>query len=65
MTRSTQNVNRSLVPRATQKLRRMYIDFWGPYKTPIIGGSRYMLTIIDDFSRKLWIYLTKARSEVY
>lgn len=65
MTKSTQNVNRSLAPRATQKLERVHMDFWGPYKTPTIGGSRYMLTVTDDFSRKSWIYLTKERSEVY
>ena len=65
MTRSTQNVNRSPAPRATQKLGRVHMDFWGPYKTPTIGGNRYMLTITDDFSRKSWIYLTKERSEVY
>jgi hypothetical protein len=65
MTKSTQNINMTPVARAIQKLERVYMDFWGPYKTPTIGGNKYMLTIIDDFSRKLWIYLTKERSEVY
>jgi hypothetical protein len=65
MTKSTQNVSRTPVDRAIQKLERVHMDFWGPYKTPSIGGSRYMLTITDDFSRKSWIYLTKERSEVY
>jgi hypothetical protein len=41
------------------------MDFWGLYETPTIGGSRYMLIVIDDFSRKSWIYLTKDRREVY
>jgi hypothetical protein len=65
MTKSTQKVTRTPAPRVTQKLERVHMDFWGPYETPTIGGSRYMLTVTDDFSRKSWIYLTKDRREVY
>lgn len=65
MTKSTQKISRMPASRATQRLERVHMDFWGPYETPTIGGSRYMLTITDDFSRKSWIYLTKQRSEVY
>ncbi|XP_042038432.1 uncharacterized mitochondrial protein AtMg00300-like [Salvia splendens] len=28
-------------------------DVWGPAQTQSIGGGRYFLTIIDDYSRKL------------
>jgi hypothetical protein len=52
MTKSTQKVIRTPAARAIQKLERVHMDFWGPYKTPIIGGSKYMLTITNDFSRK-------------
>ena len=65
MTKSTQVITKTAAPRATQKLERAHMDFWGPYKTPTIGGSRYMLTITDDFSRKSWIYLTRGRTDVY
>jgi transposase InsO family protein len=41
------------------------MNFWGSCKTPTIDGSKYMLIITDDFSRKSWIYLTRDRSEVY
>ena len=64
-TKSTQDTSKTPASRATQKLERAYMDFWGPYKTPTLGGSRYMLTITDDFSRKSWIYLTKDRTLVY
>ena len=33
-------------------------------KTPSIGGARYFLTFIDDFSRKIWMYVLKSKSEV-
>jgi hypothetical protein len=65
MTKGTQKVTRIPAPQATQKLERVHIDFWGPYETPTIGRSRYVLTVTDDFSRKSWIYPTKDRREVY
>jgi len=30
-----------------------------------IGGNKYFLTFIDDFSRKTWIYLLKSKDEVF
>ena len=32
---------------------------WGPMKEASMGGSRYFISIIDDFSRKVWIYPLK------
>ena len=29
------------------------------------GGARYFVTFIDDFSRKLWVYLMRKKSEVF
>lgn len=28
----------------------------GPSRKPSLGGARYMLAIIDDYSRKVWPY---------
>jgi len=33
-------------------------------KTPSIGGARYFLTFIDDFSCKIWVYVLKSKKEV-
>jgi len=30
-----------------------------------VGGNKYFLTFIDDFSRKTWIYLLKSKGEVF
>lgn len=32
---------------------------------PSIGGKRYMLTFIDDYSRKVWVYFLKHKDEVF
>jgi hypothetical protein len=38
---------------------------WGPTKEASMGGSRYFVTFTDDFSRKLWVYFMKQKSEVF
>jgi hypothetical protein len=34
-------------------------------KNMSLGGARYYLTVIDDFSRKMWVYPLKAKSECF
>jgi len=34
-------------------------------KTTSLGGTRYFVTFIDDFSRKTHVYLLKAKGEVF
>ena len=34
----------------------IHSDLWGPSRVPSKGGAFYMLTIIDDFSRKVWAF---------
>ena len=29
------------------------------------GGGRYMLTFIDDYSRKVWVYILKHKNNVF
>jgi len=48
--------------RAQKLLGRIHMDFWGPYKTKGPRGEAFMLTITDDYSRKVWVFATGARS---
>jgi hypothetical protein len=43
----------------------VHSDLWGASRKLCIGGSRYMLTIIDDYSPKVWPYFLKDKSEVF
>lgn len=45
----------------------MHSDLWGSSATQSLGGrgARYFLSIIDDFSRKLWVYILKNKSEAF
>ena len=49
---------------ATKRLERVFIDVWGPYKHRSIGGKRYMLVIVDEYSRMSWVYFMAQKSEV-
>ncbi|OMO87828.1 Integrase, catalytic core [Corchorus capsularis] len=42
----------------------IHCDIWGGYKTASSSGAHYFLTIVDDFSRGVWVYLMKYKSEV-
>jgi len=54
------------IHRTKETLDYIHLDLWGPSRVPSKGsGSRYMLTFIDDFSRKVWVYFLKEKSEAF
>ena len=42
-----------------------HYDLWGPYPKISYGGSSYFVSFIDDYSRKVWIYLLKKKADVF
>ncbi|KAH9771354.1 Integrase catalytic domain-containing protein [Citrus sinensis] len=42
----------------------VHSDVWGPTKTASLGGMHYFITFVDDYSRKVWVYLMKNKNEV-
>ena len=51
--------------RATKPLELIHTDVCGPIKPNSFGKSKYFLLFIDDFSRKVWVYFLKEKSEVF
>lgn len=47
------------------RLDYIHSDLWGPARIATHGGARYFLSLIDDFSRKVWVYMLKSKDEVY
>ncbi|KAL2239854.1 UNVERIFIED_CONTAM: Retrovirus-related Pol polyprotein from transposon TNT 1-94 [Sesamum indicum] len=41
----------------------VHVDVWGPSKEPTHGENRYFLSIVDNFSRKVFVFLLKHKSE--
>ncbi|XP_019171370.1 PREDICTED: uncharacterized protein LOC109166928 [Ipomoea nil] len=41
----------------------IHVDIWGPFMVQSLGGERYFLTIVDDYSRYTWLHLMRHKSE--
>ncbi|XP_074299020.1 uncharacterized protein LOC141630027 [Silene latifolia] len=41
----------------------IHCDLWGPYHSPSSCGAKYFLTIVDDYSRAVWVYLLLDKTE--
>ena len=42
----------------------VHSDVWGPAQVATLGGCRYYVTFIDDFSRHTWIYPMRQKRSV-
>ena len=57
---------KSQVPfKATRKLEVIHYDVCGTFEVKSICGNSYFVTFIDEFTRKLWIYLLAKKGEVF
>nr|XP_043620989.1 uncharacterized protein LOC122592753 [Erigeron canadensis] len=43
----------------------VHIDLWGPYRVTSREGYKLFLTIVDDFSRAVWVYILKTKAETF
>ena len=43
----------------------VHSDLWGPARKTSFGGARYMMTIVDDYSRKVWPYFLKHKYQAF
>lgn len=44
-------------------LELVYSDVWGPTCTSV-GGYKYYVSFLDDFSKFTWVYFLKHKSDV-
>ena len=51
--------------RATQVLQLIHFDICGPITRISNSNKRYIITFIDDYSRKVWAYFLVAKSEAF
>ena len=43
----------------------MHADLCGPMQTPSLDNNRYFVVFVDDFSRFVWVYFVKEKSECF
>src|SRR5690606_38916037 len=43
----------------------IHSNCWGPSKVESLKGHMYFVSMIDDYSRKIWVIFMKHKSEVF
>ncbi|GJW11691.1 retrovirus-related pol polyprotein from transposon TNT 1-94 [Tanacetum coccineum] len=52
-----------LVPSDHSKLEFLHMDLCGPMRVASINGKKYILMIVDAFSRYTWVYFLRSKDE--
>ncbi|GJT20688.1 retrovirus-related pol polyprotein from transposon TNT 1-94 [Tanacetum coccineum] len=52
-----------MVPSSHSNLELLHMDLCGPMSVPLINGKKYILMIIDDYSRFTWVYFLHSKDE--
>ena len=51
--------------RATKVLELIHSDLMGPFQVQSLGGASYTLTFIDDYSRMVFVYFLRNKSDCF
>nr|GEX58291.1 retrovirus-related Pol polyprotein from transposon TNT 1-94 [Tanacetum cinerariifolium] len=51
------------VPNSRQRLHLLHMDLCGPMRIASINGKRYVLVIMDDYSRYTWVHFFRSKDE--
>ncbi|KAK1699023.1 hypothetical protein QYE76_015720 [Lolium multiflorum] len=49
----------------SRTLELLHLDLFGPSHYDTLGGSKYGLVIVDDYSRYSWVFLLKSKDETH
>ncbi|GJX14550.1 retrovirus-related pol polyprotein from transposon TNT 1-94 [Tanacetum coccineum] len=52
-----------LIPSDHSKLELLHMDLCGPMRVASVNGKKYILVIVDDFSRFTWVYFLRSKDE--
>ncbi|GKA47881.1 retrovirus-related pol polyprotein from transposon TNT 1-94 [Tanacetum coccineum] len=52
-----------LVPNYKQRLHLLHMNLCGPMRIASINGKRYVLVIVDDYSRYTWVLFLRSKDE--
>nr|GEX65351.1 hypothetical protein [Tanacetum cinerariifolium] len=51
------------VTNSKQQLHLLHMDLYGPMRVASINGKRYVLVIVDDYSRYTWVHFLRTKDE--
>nr|GEX20831.1 retrovirus-related Pol polyprotein from transposon TNT 1-94 [Tanacetum cinerariifolium] len=52
-----------ITPRSKRRLELLHMDLFGPMRVASINGKRYVLVIVDDYSRYTWTHFLRSKDE--
>nr|GFA60206.1 hypothetical protein [Tanacetum cinerariifolium] len=52
-----------LTPSSKRRLHLLHMDLCGPMRVASINGKRYVLVIVDDYSRYTWTHFLRSKDE--
>ncbi|GJR93037.1 retrovirus-related pol polyprotein from transposon TNT 1-94 [Tanacetum coccineum] len=52
-----------MVPSTESKLELLHMDLCRPIRVASINGKKYILVIVDDYSRYTWVYFLRTKDE--
>ncbi|GKA33708.1 putative ribonuclease H-like domain-containing protein [Tanacetum coccineum] len=52
-----------LVPSSHSKLELLHMDLCGPMRVASINRNKYILVIVDNYSRFIWVYFLHSKYE--
>ncbi|GAU40816.1 hypothetical protein TSUD_398000 [Trifolium subterraneum] len=55
----------NLPMRSSEVLNVVHSDICGPIDVLSTGGNKYFITFVDEYSRMIWLYHIKAKSEAF
>ena len=53
----------TLTTATTRSLELLHVDLMGRTRTDSLGGKRYIMVVVDDITRFIWVILLKSKSE--
>nr|GEU96878.1 hypothetical protein [Tanacetum cinerariifolium] len=56
-------IHLKLVSSDNSKLELLHMDLCGPMRVALINGKKYILMIVDDYSRYTWVYFLHLKDE--
>nr|GEV72684.1 hypothetical protein [Tanacetum cinerariifolium] len=51
------------VPNSRQRLHLLHMDLCGPMRIASINGKRYVLVIVDNYSRYTWVHFLRSKDK--
>ncbi|GJY98581.1 putative ribonuclease H-like domain-containing protein [Tanacetum coccineum] len=49
---------------SNKPLYLLHMDLWGPMRVELINGKRYVLSVVNDYSRYTWVLFLRSKDEV-